>query len=184
MVVSVPAALIATRFIESSAAPVMLARLVTVTVVLTKYAVPISLDLVVNPLAVVTLEVATVGDGAVASTVIDSAVDVVELPAESVSVTEILQIPSDNVAKSHVLVAIVHKTLVAPCFVAVTTAVPEKVPETLIVGVLSEVMLSVTELPESDIASRSGGEGVVIVDLLITSPVNAVEATEVTLLKV
>ena len=182
IVVSVPAALIATRFIESSAAPVILARLVTVTVVLTRYAVPISLDLVVNPLAVVTLEVATVGDGAVASTVIDSAVDVVELPAESVSVTEILQVPSDNAPKSHVLVEIVHETLVAPCFVAVTTAVPAKLPETLIFGVLSEVMLSVAELPESDVVSRSGVEGVAIVVLLITNPVS-VAALEVTLLK-
>jgi hypothetical protein len=93
-------------------------------------------------------------------------------------------VPSDNNVKSQVLVAIVHKTLVAPCFVAVTTAVPEKVPETLIVGVLSEVMMSEAERPESDVASRSGDEGVVIVDLLITSPVNAVEAMEVTLLKV
>ena len=58
------------------------------------------------------------------------------------------------------LVAIVHKTLVAPCFVAVTTAVPEKVPETLIVGVLSEVMLSVAEPPVSEVASRSGVDGV------------------------
>ena len=107
-----------------------------------------------------TLEAATVGDGVVVSTVIDTAADVVALPAESVSVTEILQVPSDNVAKSHVLVAIVHKTLVAPCFVAVTTAVPEKVPETLIVGVLSEVMLSVAEPPVSEVASRSGVDGV------------------------
>ena len=184
IVVSVPAALMATRFIESSAAPVILARLVTVTVVLTRYADPISLDLVVNPLAVVTLEVATVGDGAVASTVIDSAVDVVELPAESVSVIEILQVPSDNVAKVQVFDEIVQETLVDPCFEAVTTAVPENVPETLIVGVLTDVMLSVAKPPESEVVSRSGVEGVAIVDLFITSPVSATEAADVTLLKV
>jgi hypothetical protein len=45
----------------------MLARLFTVTVDFTKYAVPISLDLTVTPLTVVTLEVATVGVGAVVS---------------------------------------------------------------------------------------------------------------------
>jgi hypothetical protein len=45
-------------------------------------------------------------------------------------------------------------------------------------------MLSVAELPESEAASRSGVEGVAIVDLLITSPVSAVEGLEVTLLKV
>jgi hypothetical protein len=79
---------------------------------------------------------------------------------------------------------IVQETLVEPALVAVTTAVPEKVPETLIVGVLSEVMLSVAELPESEAASRSGVAGVAIVDLLITRPVSATEGLEVTLLKV
>ena len=159
-------------------------KLLTTIVDLTKYAVPISLDLVVNPLAVVTLEVATVGDGAVASTVIDSAVDVVELPAESVSVIEILQIPSDNVAKVQLFDEIVQEILVDPCFEAVTTAVPENVPETLIVGVFSAVALSVAELPESEATSRSGVAGVAIVDLFITSPVSANEAADVTLLKV
>jgi hypothetical protein len=165
-----------------SAAPVILVKLETETSDLTKYAVPTSLDLTVTPVDVVTLTVATVGVGAVASTVIDNAVDVVALPAASVSVTEILQVPSDKVAKSHVLVEIVQETLVDPTFVAVTTAVPANVPETVIVGVLSEVMLSVVELPKSDAVARSGVEGVATVDLLITNPVRAVEALEVTLL--
>jgi hypothetical protein len=77
----------------------------------------------------------------------------------------------------------VQETLVEP-LVAVTTAVPEKEPETLIFGVLSEVMLSVAELPESEATSRSGVAGVAIVDLFITSPVSATEAADVTLLKV
>ena len=81
------------------------------------------------------------------------------------------------------LVEIVHETLVAPCFVAVTTAVPAKLPETLIFGVLSEVMLSVAEPPVSEVVSRSGVEGVATVVLLITNPVS-VAALEVTLLKV
>jgi hypothetical protein len=139
----------------------MLARLFTVTVDFTKYAVPISLDLTVTPLAVVTLEVATVGVGAVASTVIDNAADVVELPAASVSVTVKDQTPSARVPRVHALLEMVQLTLVDPVFVAVTTAVPEKKPETLIVGVLSEVMLSVSEVPElSDAVARSGVEGV------------------------
>jgi hypothetical protein len=54
----------------------------------------------------------------------------------------------------------VQTTLVDPALVAVTTAVPEKTPETLIVGVLSEVMLSVDELPISEAKSRSGVDGV------------------------
>jgi hypothetical protein len=126
--------------------------------------------------------VATVGDGADLSIVIVTAADVVALPAESVSVTEILHVPSANCGRSHVFVEIVQETLVEP-LVAVTTAVPEKVPETLILGVSSEVMLSVAELPESDAASRSGVVGVATVVLLITNPVS-VAALEITLLNV
>jgi hypothetical protein len=94
--------------------------------------------------------------GAAVSTVIDNAEDVVVLPAASVSVTEMLQIPSARVARLQAFEAIVHETLVEPAFVAVTTAVPEKDPEALIVGVVSEVKLSVDELPVSEAKSRSG----------------------------
>jgi hypothetical protein len=110
---------------------------------------------------VVTLDVATVGVGAAVSIVIDKAVEVVALPAASVSVTEILHVPGANVANVQAFDEIVHVTLVDPTFVAVTTAVPEKVPETLIVGVSSEVMLSVFNvLGVSDDESRSGVDGV------------------------
>jgi hypothetical protein len=123
--------------------------------------VPTSLDLTVTPLAVVTLDVATVGVGAAVSIVIDRAVEVVALPAASVSVTEILHVPGAKVANVQAFDEIVHVTLVDPTFVAVTTAVPEKVPETLIVGVSSEVMLSVFNvLGVSDDESRSGVDGV------------------------
>ena len=159
-----------------------LARLLTETVDLTRYAVPTSLDLTATPVEVVTLTVATVGVGAVESTVTDNPADVVALPAVSVSVTVNDQTPSASVPRVHEVDEIVHKTLVEP-FVAVTTAVPEEV-ETLIVGVLSEVMLSEDELPESDGESRSGVDGVATVVLLITNPVSAVEALEVMLLKV
>ena len=111
-----------------------------------------------------------------------NAADVVALPAVSVSVMEILHVPSANCGRSQVVVEIVQETLVEP-LVAVTTAVPEKAPETLILGVSSEVMLSVAELPESDAASRSGVVGVATVVLLITNPVS-VAALEVMLLKV
>jgi hypothetical protein len=76
----------------------------------------------------------------------------------------------------------VHITLVDPTFAAVTTAVPVKGPETLIVGVLSEVILSDEELPESEAVSSAGVAGVATVVLLITTPVNAVEALDVTAL--
>jgi hypothetical protein len=122
--------------------------------------VPTSLDLTVTPLAVVTLDVATVGVGAAVSIVIDRAVEVVALPAASVSVTEILHVPGAKVANVQAFDEIVHVTLVDPTFVAVTTAVPEKV-ETLIVGVSSEVMLSVFNvLGVSEDESRSGVDGV------------------------
>jgi hypothetical protein len=101
-----------------------------------------------------------VGVGAAVSIVIDRAVEVVALPAASVSVTEILHVPGAKVANVQAFDEIVHVTLVDPTFVAVTTAVPEKV-ETLIVGVSSEVMLSVFNvLGVSEDESRSGVDGV------------------------
>jgi hypothetical protein len=63
----------------------------------------------------------------------------------------------------------------------VTTAVPEKDPETLIFGVLSEVILSESEAPaESEVESKSGVEGVGTEDLFMTIPVSAVEELDVT----
>jgi hypothetical protein len=110
---------------------------------------------------VVTLTVATIGVGAVASTVIDSAAEVVALPAASVSVTEILQIPSAKVPSVQVSDEMVQVTFPDPALDAVTTAVPENDPETLIFGVLSEVMLSESEVPAlSEVESRSGVDGV------------------------
>jgi hypothetical protein len=122
--------------------------------------------------------------GLVESIVIGSAVEVEALPAESVSVTLSDQFPSARVAKVQEPVEISQLMDVLPAFDAVKIAVPEKVPPTLIVGVLTLVTLSVLELPRSDPGSRSGVDGVVIVDLLITIPVSAVEALDVTPLKV
>ena len=167
-----------------SAALVILVKLETETSDLTRYAVPASLDLTVTPLEVVTLTVATVGVGTVPSIVSESAVEVVALPAASVSVTVKDQTPSARVPRVHALLEIVHVTVVDPAFVAVTMAVPENEPETLIVGVLSEVTLSEDELPKSDTESRSGVDGVATVVLFITNPVNAVEELDVTLLYV
>jgi hypothetical protein len=145
----------------SSAALVILDNPVTETVDFTKYAVPRSLDLIVTPLDVVTLTVATVGVGAVASTVIDNSADVDAFPAASVSVTEMLQTPSAKVPSVQVFDEMVQVTLADPALVAVTTVVPEKEPETLILGVLSEVMLSESEAPAlSEVESKSGVEGV------------------------
>ena len=124
------------------------------------------------------LKFATLATDFVASTVIDNAADVDALPAESVAVTVKDQTPSASVPRVHEVDEIVQETVEEP-FVAVTTAVPEEV-ETLIVGVLSEVMLSVSDVPAlSEAVARSGVEGVATVDLLTTSPVSAGEALEV-----
>jgi hypothetical protein len=104
--------------------------------------------------------VVRVAVGPTVSTVIDNAEDVVAFPAASVSVTEMLQVPSARVVSVHSFKLTVHETLVDPAFVAVTIAVPEKDPEALIVGVESEVKLSVDELPVSEAISRSGVDGV------------------------
>ena len=78
----------------------------------------------------------------------------------------------------HALDEIVQETLVEPSFVAVRIAVPAKLPETLRVGVLSLVALSVFDCPKSDELARSGVDGVAIALALITSPVNAAEGAE------
>ena len=120
--------------------------------------------------------------GAIVSIVIESAADGALLfPAESLSVAVTLQTPS---AKSDVNVQapdeIVHDTFVEPDFAAVTVAVPEKDPETFIVGLLILVTLSLFELPESDASARSGTDGVSMVALFITTPVKELLAADVT----
>ena len=83
--VSVFAALMATEFHELSAAPVMLASLVTLTLVLTKYAVPVSVLWTVALLVLANVAVVTLAVGAVLSIVqllvVLATVDT--LPAES-----------------------------------------------------------------------------------------------------
>ena len=60
-----------------------------------------------------------------------------------------------------ILVAVIEMRVQSSIAVAVTTAVPENEPETLILGVLSEVMLSESEAPAlSEVESKSGVEGV------------------------
>ena len=119
---------------------------------------------------------------ATVSIIIESAADGALLfPAESLSVTVTLQTPS---AKSDANVQapdeIVHDTFVEPAFAAVTVTVPEKDPETFIVGVLILVTLSLLELPESDAVARSGVAGVEIAILLITTFASAVLVSELT----
>jgi hypothetical protein len=107
-------------------------------------------------------------------------VDVDVFPAASVSVTEILQMPSPKVANVQAFEEIVQETLVESAFDAVRIAVPAKVPPTLNVGVLSLVRLSVFDCPKSDPAARSGVAGVAIVLALITRLLKADDAADST----
>ena len=126
--------------------------------------------------------------GRLASTVIDRADEVASFPAESVSVTVMLQVPSDKVPRVQAPDKTVHVTLVDPDFAAVTIAVPVNVPEAFIVGVLSRVMSSLLDLPKSESDARSGVAGIegatlslVIVLVAVASlagPSNALPETE------
>ena len=97
-------------------------------------------------------------EGAVVSTVIDNAVDAVDLlPAGSVSVALTFQVPSVKVGNVQFDAGNTyeHDTVVLP-FVAVKVMVsPVEPPLALTVGVLSFVLLSVLEAPVSDALARS-----------------------------
>ena len=117
------------------------------------------------------LDVIAVIVGAVVSTVIVKSGEVVLLPKASVSVTEMVQSPLPNAAKVQVFALTVQETLVEPDFLAVKTAVPAKLPPTVNVGVLSEVMLSVPDTPRSDSVARSGVAPIVLKSMVETRDV-------------
>jgi hypothetical protein len=104
--------------------------------------------------------------GAVGATVsivrLKAALGAEVLPAASVRVAVTLHTPSDNNGRSQLDIdadATNEHVTVTPSFVALTSTVsPTARPVKLISGVLSEVMLSVEELPVSDAASRFGTE--------------------------
>jgi len=103
----------------------------------------------------------TVALGAVVSTVIDSAADDALVTPFSVWVAVIDHVPSCRVPRVHDPEESGHVTVLEPDLVAVTVPVaPAESPETVIVGVESEVVLSVDEAPESLDSSKSGVFGV------------------------
>ena len=106
--------------------------------------------------------------GADVSTTIESALDVADNPLPAVSVIVTLHVPSASVPKVQLPETSVQVTSVDPAFVALRTAVPESVPETEKVGVLSLVELSVEEVPKSEDVERSGADGVATVVLMST----------------
>ena len=129
-------------------------------------------------------------EGATVSIVIERAEDIALFPAESVSVTVMLQVPSDKVPRVQAPDETVHVTLVDPDFAAVTIAVPVpvNVPEAFIVGVGSLVMSSLLDLPKSEFDARSGVAGiegatlslviVLVAVAALAGPANALPDTE------
>lgn len=103
----------------------------------------------------------TVALGAVVSTTIDSAADDSLVTPSSVWVAVIDHVPSAKLPRVHEPDESAQVTLLEPDFVAVTVPVaPAESPETEIIGVESEVMLSVDEAPESLEESKSGVFGI------------------------
>lgn len=103
-------------------------------------------------------------DGAVVSISIDNG----ELgddwfPAGSVITPVTDHVPSDNVGKSHDVATPTtyeHVTVVVPLVALIVTRSPFDPPVNDIVGVVSEVLLSVLDNPLSDDVARSGAPGV------------------------
>ena len=103
----------------------------------------------------------TVALGAVVSTMIDSAADDALVFPFSVWVAVIDHVPSTRVPRVHEPDESEHETLLEPDLVAVTVPLaPAVIPATVIVGVESEVILSVDEAPESLEESKTGVFGV------------------------
>ena len=102
-----------------------------------------------NVLESLVLEETAVTVGPVVSIVICRAEEVAELPAESVSVIVISQMPSTKVPRVQLPAETAQVTLVCPLLAAVISPDPTNEPTEEIVGVLSEVKLSEV-LPVSD----------------------------------
>jgi hypothetical protein len=136
-------------------APLATASLIVAVILI---AVPTPYD----PLAVVEENEFTVG--LVVSTVTNSAVVDAESIPEVVCFAVTDQTPSASVPRAQLDSAVavnVHVTEVEPAFVAVTVTVLRFVAlPTEIVGVLTDVMLSVVDEPESEASARSGVDGV------------------------
>jgi hypothetical protein len=118
-----------------------------------------------------------VTDGLVVSTVIlNAAVDAESMPkAVCFAVTD--QTPSANVPRSQPVVPAaavnVQVAFAEPAFVAVTvTVLPSVALPTEIIGVLSDVMLSVVDEPESEASARSGVAGAVGGTTYVNPPVS------------
>jgi hypothetical protein len=84
------------------------------------------------------------------------------LPAGSVNVDEMFQVPSVSVGRVQFVaepITYVHDTVVVPLVAAMVIVSPLVPPDALIVGVVSLVLLSVFDAPVSDASARSTPEG-------------------------
>jgi hypothetical protein len=116
--------------------------------------------------------------GAVPSIVMGNAVDDGEvLPAGSVNVDEMFQVPSVSVGRVQFVaepITYVHDTVVVPLVAEMVMVSPLVPPLALKVGVVSLVLLSESDAPESDDAERStpdGADGGVVSMLIDNDPV-------------
>jgi hypothetical protein len=102
-------------------------------------------------------------NGAVPSIAMGSADEEVEvLPAGSVSVDEMFQVPSVSVGRVQFVaepITYVHDTVVVPLVAEMVIVSPLVPPLALKVGVVSLVLLSVFDAPVSDASARSTPEG-------------------------
>jgi hypothetical protein len=84
------------------------------------------------------------------------------LPAGSVNVAEMFHVPSVSVGSVQLVadpMTYVHDTVVVPLVAEMVMVSPLVPPLALIVGVVSLVLLSESDVPESDAAARSTPEG-------------------------
>jgi hypothetical protein len=119
--------------------------------------------IVVDGEVVVVVEVVgltdVVGVVAVSMTIDNDALAADVFPAVSETIADTVHVPSLSVGKSHVDDtdgSYEQDRVVAPFVADTVISAPEIPPPTPIAGVLSEVLLSVDEVPSSDDESRSG----------------------------
>lgn len=117
-----------------------------------------------------------VGVVAVSMTIDNDALEVDVFPAVSETVADTVHVPSLSVGKSHVDDtdgSYEQERVVAPFVADTVISAPEIPPPTPIAGVLSEVLLSVDDVPSSDAESRSGVLGELGAVVSITTEVDA-----------
>ena len=173
----VPVSVVDVAFVSTTVSPVSSVTVIDAPSAIDSLRVAVILTVVPTPYVPFDfVEENEVTVGGVASTVMLNA----DVSAESIpdavcfAVTD--QTPSTNVPRSQAVCAVavnVQVTFVCPDFVAVTvTVLPFVALPTEIVGVLSDVMSSVEDEPESDAVAKSGVAGAVGGATYVNPPVS------------